>query len=578
MPRGAWWVALALTLGIRSYALDYRCARQVFLRGSSNATDAPRSNVPGSRYSISPPLPAGLTLDPISGVISGAPTGVTAMVDYVVTATNCLGIQHATVSLRTADGYPVNDLSDTAYLGPGCVSASNTCSLRAAFGAIAAAPMPNVILLPPGTVTLTAELASARAVDIYGDCAQGTVLDANLISRVFNFSGGPITLEALTLRNGKTTGAGGGVQMTNRGASNVDFILTDVTVQNNSATAEGGGLDLLGADAGQEVNLIARRSHFLGNSSDGVGGGISFGNNFTSGQIDECTFEDNATVMQGAGIFYAGNAIAVTRSLFARNQAPGANASAFDINYFASGVESFVNDTFFQNSGALAVIYQADDLRLTNCTFANNLSLQSVFNPSGKVTLTNNLFVNNLTVASGGDAGTLKICTGGATFVSGGGNVSDGPLSDCRLGANDLAPATARLGPLENNGGFTETLALLPGSPGEARAVVSSCPADDQRGAPRPLDGGRCDVGAFELGTDAGADGGATTDAGTAATTCPGPDAGNSADGGVVGPRNLEVRCGCDSAASPVAAVALFALLARGRGARRRALQPAKQR
>jgi hypothetical protein len=64
------------------------------------------------------------------------------------------------------------------------------------------------------------------------------------------------------------------------------------------------------------------------------------------------------------------------------------------------------------------------------------------------------------------------------------------------------------LGPLANNGGTTQTHALLPGSPaidagssGGCRDNVGAQLATDQRGFPRPALGGsalRCDIGAFE--------------------------------------------------------------------------------
>ncbi len=55
------------------------------------------------------------------------------------------------------------------------------------------------------------------------------------------------------------------------------------------------------------------------------------------------------------------------------------------------------------------------------------------------------------------------------------------------------------LGPLQNNGGPTQTHALLPGSPA-INTGSPDCPppATDQRGVARPQ-GARCDIGAFEL-------------------------------------------------------------------------------
>ncbi|MBM4247790.1 MAG: hypothetical protein FJ148_29045 [Deltaproteobacteria bacterium] len=57
--------------------------------------------------------------------------------------------------------------------------------------------------------------------------------------------------------------------------------------------------------------------------------------------------------------------------------------------------------------------------------------------------------------------------------------------------------ADPKLGLLQNNGGTTETQALLAGSP--ALGVVTTaaqCKAPDQRGVPRTVP---CDLGAYEL-------------------------------------------------------------------------------
>jgi hypothetical protein len=53
------------------------------------------------------------------------------------------------------------------------------------------------------------------------------------------------------------------------------------------------------------------------------------------------------------------------------------------------------------------------------------------------------------------------------------------------------------LGPLADNGGPTDTYALLSGSPAFDAGNAAGCPATDQRGLPRP-GFAACDVGAFE--------------------------------------------------------------------------------
>ena len=53
------------------------------------------------------------------------------------------------------------------------------------------------------------------------------------------------------------------------------------------------------------------------------------------------------------------------------------------------------------------------------------------------------------------------------------------------------------LGPLVDNGGPTETMALLPGSPAINAGDNATCEVTDQRGVSRPQ-AGRCDIGAYE--------------------------------------------------------------------------------
>jgi hypothetical protein len=74
----------------------------------------------------------------------------------------------------------------------------------------------------------------------------------------------------------------------------------------------------------------------------------------------------------------------------------------------------------------------------------------------------------------------------------------------CNLTAvGDLPDTDPRLGPLQDNGGPTLTHTLLFGSPAMDAADNSACPATDQRGFTRPMDGDgdgtpTCDIGAFE--------------------------------------------------------------------------------
>lgn len=54
------------------------------------------------------------------------------------------------------------------------------------------------------------------------------------------------------------------------------------------------------------------------------------------------------------------------------------------------------------------------------------------------------------------------------------------------------------LGTLANNGGRTQTMLLLSGSPAINAGNNATCPTTDQRGILRPQ-GGVCDIGAVEM-------------------------------------------------------------------------------
>jgi hypothetical protein len=98
---------------------------------------------------------------------------------------------------------------------------------------------------------------------------------------------------------------------------------------------------------------------------------------------------------------------------------------------------------------------------------------------------------------------TLPDCQ--AAVVSGGSNLIG--IGDVCTGVTDgvdgdqvgtaAAPIDPLLGPVQDNGGLTETMALLAGSPASDAAVCPAGVTTDQRGFDRPQ-GPACDVGAFE--------------------------------------------------------------------------------
>ena len=80
--------------------LTYAMNPAVYTRGAQIAANKP-SSVGGEveSYSVAPTLPAGLSLNTSTGVITGTPTAMSAPTDFTVTATNRAGSTTATVNV-----------------------------------------------------------------------------------------------------------------------------------------------------------------------------------------------------------------------------------------------------------------------------------------------------------------------------------------------------------------------------------------------------------------------------------------------------------------------------------------------
>jgi len=220
----------------------------------------------------------------------------------------------------------------------------------------------------------------------------------------------------------------------------------------------------------------------------------------------------------------SGVTVMISDLAIGNGNASGANGSGI----LNSGTLTVTNTTQSNNSPPGVAVNGGGTVTITNSTFSGNSAGESgggIFNSSGTVNVSNSTLSNNSAASFGGgirnDSGTVNIknsivanspsggdCSGSGTLNALGVNFS---TSGSCLGFTQVpatGPGGLNLGPLANNGGPTQTHALLSGS--VAIDAVTDCTdvamnpvTTDQRGVTRPQDGDSngtalCDAGAFE--------------------------------------------------------------------------------
>jgi hypothetical protein len=88
------------SLGKALSGFSYPAVSDSYTTGSSIPSLSPTytGDAP-TQFTVSPKLPAGLSLAPLSGVLSGTPTNVTSLTAYTVTATNLYGSANTTINI-----------------------------------------------------------------------------------------------------------------------------------------------------------------------------------------------------------------------------------------------------------------------------------------------------------------------------------------------------------------------------------------------------------------------------------------------------------------------------------------------
>jgi len=312
-----------------------------------------------------------------------------------------------------------------------------------------------------GRIKLTSgELVVGNNLTILGPGAKVLAVDGNGSNRVFHITGGSVAISGLTITNGSAINANGG------GILNYGTLrLSNCSIVGNVASTWGGGIQNQGVLSAWNCAIAQNVAFNTNVFFAAAGGGI---NNASSATLVNCTIANN-------------------------------NATA-------------TNGTVSSGGG----ISSGTGLFLTNCTVAGNNSSYvggGIYNnafTAGAVTITGSIVASNTAAATSPDVGSFAAFASGGYNLIGKTNGSSGFINGINQDqvGSVASPLDPLLGPLQDNGGPTPSMALLLGSPaidqGKSFGLTT-----DQRGEPRPFDwpsisnatgGDGSDIGAFERG------------------------------------------------------------------------------
>jgi hypothetical protein len=355
------------------------------------------------------------------------------------------------------------------------------------------------------------------------------------------YNAGELTISNATVtgnQNLSTTPYGGGIY--NVGTLAVDHS----TISGNTASGYGpGGANGYGLGGGlaNDGSVTIDQSQITGNTASASsydkgsiaeGGGICNRGSLTVTRT--VVSANSATVphklsdiANGGGIFNQG-VLTLDSSTVSANVAGGTPNSAAGGGIWSSspGTLTVVNSTIAGNKAqgstcaqcqaasgggiyGAAVTVRSSTIAGNSCTGPSQFG-GGVFNAGAGASLSNTVVAGNQAATGPDVSGTLASSAYDLFGKSAGGS---------GYGSSDLLDVDPLLGPLQDNGGPTQTMALLPGSPAIDSGDNTNAPDWDQRGTGYPrVVNGTIDRGAFEVQSAAPGFGGRAMDFGSPAS------------------------------------------------------------
>ena len=375
----------------------------------------------------------------------------------------------------------------------------------------------DTINLPAGTITLTANLpVMNESVVIHGAGMNQTTIDGAGQYFIFEYSGsGDLTITDLkatnfarnaiyshdpnlTLSNVVVDGAGSvpigndlnAVEVNNNSANTITVDVSNLYVHNfNSSAAELAALVLKQEGTGtinanfQGITIADVHSTGVGNYLRGfsmyiqrTGGNINA--TITNTTVDDITGDDLVLPFSSLSTTGEDDAISVINTLVQNITITGMRGHAATGNYTSVESAAFYAGTYAPDDGSVATV----NVDVTNSLMADNLN-------DG---VSSNCFAGDFTVLANGDG------VGSANINSLGYNISDDNSCTGFTEPGDqqnVGNIISTLGPLQNNGGYVPTRALLAGSPAISAGGAVLGVTTDARGVART---GYYSVGAYQ--------------------------------------------------------------------------------
>ena len=389
------------------------------------------------------------------------------------------------------------------------------------------------------------EIVSGGNLSISGVTVSGAKFNSNNGGAFYNF-GGTLSISNSTLSDNSASGGGA---ISNRGTLSI----TNSTLSDNSAYSQGGAIVNSGG-----TSIVNISNSTLSNNSAILGGAIVSGSGTLN--ISNSTLSNNSVISGGnsggwgGAIYNIGDStLSISNSTLSNNSAPygtWAGVAGGAIYNSSSGAIAIANSTLSNNtSGAGGAISSTGtgNITISNSTLSNNsatlygggaIYIYNTNNPRPTLTISNSTLSNNSVTTNGrfggaiyNDGAILSISNstlsnnsatsasairGGGFFVNTifangtgvqfdvGGVTGTNNLvtSGTYSWATTVSRASLNLGLLQNNGGSTQTIAILSGSMaiGAGDATISNAApisGKDQRGYSRSSTAPS--IGAFEF-------------------------------------------------------------------------------